>query len=244
MPHARLRFVAAGAAAVTGLAGLALAPGTAQRPPPSSGAPGQLQRQDTHEQGVRRRGHLRRPGGIADRRRGAPQGRQRGRRRGRDGCGPRGHRAVQLRHRWRRLLRPLQRAHRQGGHARRPRDRPAEHAEGRVHRPRDRQDLPADHHEPRTGHQRCLGRHPGHPRHVGEGAREVGLHQPRQGAAPRDEARRARLRGRHHLQRADRGQQAAVLPVPRDQQAVPAGRQPACRSARCSATPTSPTPTG
>src|SRR6187399_1528212 len=30
MPHARLRFVAAGAAAVTGLAGLALVPGVAQ----------------------------------------------------------------------------------------------------------------------------------------------------------------------------------------------------------------------
>ena len=33
MPHARLRFVAAGAAAVTGLAGLALAPGAAQGAP-------------------------------------------------------------------------------------------------------------------------------------------------------------------------------------------------------------------
>jgi gamma-glutamyltranspeptidase/glutathione hydrolase len=38
MPHARLRFVAAGAAVVTGLAGLALAPGTAQGAGPGEGS--------------------------------------------------------------------------------------------------------------------------------------------------------------------------------------------------------------
>ena len=184
MSHARLRFVAAGAAAVTGLAGLALAPGAAQGAGAASRAPGQLQREDTHEQGVRRRGHLRRPRGLPDRPRGAPQGRQRGRRRGRDGGGARRHRAVQRRHRRRRLLRPLRRAHRQGRHDRRPRDRAAEHAARRVHRPGDRRALPDF--TPRAGHQRRLGRHAGHPGHLGEGAAT--------GGAPPASARRCARR--------------------------------------------------
>ncbi len=222
-------------------------PGTRSRRRTGScpaGPAGQLQRQDPHQQGVRRRGHLRRPGGIADRHRGAPQGRQRGRRRGRDGCRPRCHRALQLGHRWRRLLRPLQRPHRQGRHARRPRDRTQEHAEGRVHRPDDRQALPADPREPRAGHQRRLRRHARHARHLGEG--------PEAGGAPRASARRCARR--------PSSPSAASWSTPPSTSrprttscGSPSSPRPAgcsCRAAsrprlaRSSATPTSPPPTG
>ena len=206
---------------------------------------GQLQHQDTHQHGVRRRGHLRRPGGFADRHRGAPQGWQRGRRRGRDGGCPRRHRAVQLRHRWRRLLRALQRAHRQGGHARRPRDRAARACRTtRSSTPRPGKPYPQTPENPALVTSGVSVGTPGTLATWEKRARQVGLHQPRQGAAPGDEARRARLRGRH----------APSTSRPRTTSCgSPSSPRPAgcsCRaasrprSARCSATPTSPPPTG
>ena len=54
---------------------------------------------------------------------------------------------------------------------RRPRDRAAHDAERRVHRPGDRQALSL---HPRPGHQRRLGRHARHRRHLGPRPGEVG----------------------------------------------------------------------
>ena len=243
MSHARLRFVAAGAAVVTGLAGLALAPGAA-RGAPEPVPPGQLQRQDPHQQGVRRRGHLGRPGGVPDRHRGAPQGRQRGRRGGRDGCCARCHRALQLGHRWRRLLRALRRPHRQGGHDRRPRDGAEEHAERRVHRPRDR-------HSPTRRRRTTPHWSPAAPRSAHR-ARSPPGRAPWTGGAPPASARRC---GRRPSSRsAASWSTARSTSRPRTTSCgSPSSPRPAgcsCRAAshprwvRCSATPTSPPPTG
>ena len=124
---ARRRFVAAGAAVAH-----RLSPDS-----PSPSPPGHSARQcaprhargthvkTRHQQGVRRCGHLGRPGGLEDRSRGAQARRQRRRRGRRDRGRARRHRALQLGHRRRRLLRPLRRPHRQGRDHRRPRDRAA-----------------------------------------------------------------------------------------------------------------------
>ena len=117
MSYARRRFVAAGAAVVTGMAGLALVPPSAQGVQatvrPDRGR--LLHDEDRHQHGVRRRRDLRRPGGVPRRPPGAAQGWQRRRRCCGHGGGARGHRALQLRHRRWRLLPPLRRPHRRVG---------------------------------------------------------------------------------------------------------------------------------
>ena len=84
-----------------------------------------LHDQDADQPRLRRRGHHGRPGGVPGRPQGAQARRQRGRRRRRHGRRARRDRALQLRHRRRRLLRLLRREDRQGAHDRRPRDRAA-----------------------------------------------------------------------------------------------------------------------
>ena len=122
---------------------------------PPRGRPRPLHREGADQRRLRRRGHLRRPRGL---RGGAPRAqarRQRRRRGGRDGGRARRHRALQLRHRRRRLLRLLRRDDRPGAHHRRPRDRAGVDAARRVHRPEHRRALQL---HARAGHQRRLRR--------------------------------------------------------------------------------------
>ncbi len=223
MSHARRRFVAAGAALAHRPRRLAPAhrrPAarrtSAPRAPYDAKTPTSI--------GLRRRRHLRRPGGLEDRAPGAQARRQRGRRGGRDRRGARRHRALQLGHRRRRLLRALRRPHRQG------RARSTAARRRRRAMPHDafidpETGKPYQLH-PRAGHQRRLRRYAGHARHLGQRPAEVGPHEPGPGAArrpPRLAHRGFVVDQTFNLQTEDNRDRFAQLPG--DQQAVPPRRQ-------------------
>ena len=175
--------------------------------------------------------------------RGAAARRQRRRRRGRDGRDARRHRALLHRHRRRRLLRLLRREDRPGAHHRRPRDRAGVDAARRVHRPGDRRALQL---HPRAGHQRRLRRRARHAGRPGSARSTAGA---RRRLGQRAAARRSTSRGaaswstRRSASR-PRRTRPAFDAVHVDPQALPPAAATRPRSARSSATPTSPAPTG
>ena len=183
--------------------------------------PGETHRQDADQHRLRRRGQHRRPRGVGRRAAGPEAGRQRhrrGRRRRRD---PRRDRALQLGHRWWRLLRPLRREDRPDRHHRRSRDRAGVDAARRVHRPVDRSALQL---HPRAGHQRRLGRRARHPGHLADGPRPLGHDVARSDLPAGDPGRPARLRGRPDVPPADAGEQGPLRRLHLDPAPVPAGR--------------------
>ncbi len=190
-----------------------------RRPCPGARArrrPSHCEGADGDRQG--RRDQHRRPRGQRGRAQGAQGRRQRRRRRRRRGGHARRDGALQRRHRRWRLLRLLQREDRQGPHHRRPRDRPAQDAAGRVHRPGHRQALQL---HARAGHQRRLGRHARHPRHLGQGARQLGHLVARRGPRARHQGRHPRLRRRRDVPPADARQRGALRGLQGHQEALP-----------------------
>ena len=202
----------------SGVVGRARAGPRRPRRPSRQGAA--LQREDAHQQGLRRRREQRGPRGLEDRGRGAPQGRQRRGRRRRDRRRPRRHRALQQRHRRRRLLRVLRRPEPPGDDDRRPRDRAPADAKRRVRGPRRPRGGPLL--VPGAGDERRVRRGAGHPGHLGAGAEALGLHQPREGAATRHATGPTGLRRRRDLPRADRRQRQALQQLPGHHPVVPA----------------------
>ena len=234
MSHARRTLIAAGAAFATGLAGLTLAPTTAQVPRRRGRA---VHHEDADQPGLRRRGHLGRPRGQPDRPRRAQARRERRRRGRRDRRRPGRHRAVQRGHRRGRLLRLLRRGDRPGA-ARstvaRPRPQRCRTTRSSTRRPASPTASPRSWSPAASRSVRRERRPPGTPRWTAGGAGRCSRR-----CSPRRDLARSGFVVDDDLPPADPGQRGALRRLPRHQQALPARRRTPRRSARSSATPTS-----